>query len=195
LERDPLVEFSVSHTTRERRPGEREGVAYYFVTPEAFQRLIEQDAFLEWAVYHGHHYGTSWAALEGPLERGHDVLLEIEIQGARQVRERRRDARLIFLLPPSLAALEARLRARATDPAEAVAARLELAKRELAAAADLFDYAVVNDDLERCVAQVLEILRAEREGRAAPLRERLDPAPAIARLRGVALPAGADRVP
>ena len=193
VERDPLTELSISHTTRERRPGEQDGVAYHFVTRAAFQELVDADAFLEWAEYHGNRYGTSRAALEAPLARGHDVLLEIEIQGARQVRERRPDARLIFLLPPSVEVLEARLRSRGTESAAALAGRLRLARSELAAA-DGFDYAVVNDDLERCVVEVVSIVRAEREGRAARLRRRFDPAPALARLRRSALPPRADRV-
>jgi guanylate kinase len=186
VERDPLVEFSVSHTTRAQRPGEEDAVAYHFVTREEFARLVAAGAFLEWAEYNGNHYGTSWASLDAPLARGRDVLLEIEIQGARQVRERRRDARLIFLLPPSLEVLERRLRSRGTDSPEAVAGRLALARRELAAA-DGFDYAVVNDDLERCVAEVAAILAAERAGDTSELRRRCDPRPALARLRAGAL--------
>ena len=88
--RDPLVELSVSHTTRGRRPGEEDGVAYHFVTREAFQALVDGKRFLEWAEYHGNRYGTSWDALDAPLARGRDVLLEIEVQGARQVRQNRR---------------------------------------------------------------------------------------------------------
>jgi guanylate kinase len=193
VERDPEVELSVSHTTRERRRGEEDGVAYHFVPREEFQKLVDVGAFLEWAEYHGNRYGTSRAALEDPLARGHDVLLEIDIQGARQVRERRPDARLVFLLPPSLEALEARLRSRGTESAVGLEGRLRLARQEIAAA-DGFDYAVVNDDLETCVGQLLAILRAEREGRASALRRRFDPAPALARLREGALPLRADRV-
>jgi guanylate kinase len=115
------------------------------------------------------------------------------VQGARQVRERRKDARLIFLIPPSLQVLEARLRQRGTESEEAVAGRLALARRELAVADGLFDYAVVNDDLERCVADVCEILRAEREGAAGRLRARFDPAAALAGLRR-ALPTAGDRI-
>jgi guanylate kinase len=194
VERDPDVELSVSHTTRGRRPGEEHGIAYHFVTPAAFQGMVDEKEFLEWAEYHGNRYGTSWAALEAPLARGQDVLLEIEVQGARQVRERRSDARLIFLIPPSMAVLENRLRQRGTETEEAVAGRLALARRELAVADGLFDYAVVNDDLERCVAEVSEILRAEREGRAFALRARFDPATALAGLRR-ALPPRNDRIP
>ena len=194
VESDPRVELSVSHTTRERRPGEQDGAAYHFVSREEFQRLIDAKAFLEWAEYHGNRYGTSWAALEKPLARGRDVLLEIEVQGARQVRDRRPDARLIFLLPPSMDALATRLRARGTESAEAVAERLQLAESELAEADGLFHYAIVNDDLETCVAQLLAILHAEREGGSGELRRRLDPARALAELRGGALPPRGDRV-
>jgi guanylate kinase len=194
VERDPLVELSVSHTTRARRPGEEDGTAYHFVTPEVFDAMVEAKSFLEWAEYHGNRYGTSWDALDAPLARGHDVLLEIEVQGARQVRERRGDARLIFLIPPSMAVLEARLRRRGTESEEAVAGRLALARREIAVADGLFHYAVVNDDLERCVAEICEILRAERQGRVGRLRNRFDPAKALSGLRR-SLPPSADRVP
>ena len=119
----------MSHTTRPPRPGERDGVDYHFVSAAEFQRLIAAEAFLEWAVYNGNHYGTSWKAIEGPLADGLDVLLEIEVQGARQVRQRLPDARLIFLLPPSKAALVRRLEGRGTDTAEQVAARLRTAQQ------------------------------------------------------------------
>ena len=184
VQNDPLVEFSVSHTTRPRRDGEVEGVDYHFVTQERFQEMVREDAFLEWAEYDGNHYGTSWASIEQPLGRGRDVLLEIEVQGAAQVRERRSDARFIFLLPPSMEALEERLRARSTDTPERIGRRLALAARELEEIRR-FDYAVVNDDLARCVAEVCEILRGERGGGAAYLRRRLDPQAALARLLGV----------
>ena len=186
VERDPQVEFSVSHTTRASRPGERDGVDYHFVASDEFERLVAQGAFLEWAVYHGNRYGTSWAELDRPLLHGRDVLLEIEIQGARQVRARRPDARLIFLLPPSLEVLERRLRSRQTESERDVEARLRLARQELAQADGCFDYAVVNDELERCVAGVLEILAAERAGAADALRRRFDPGRALAALRGAA---------
>ena len=195
VERDPRVELSVSHTTRARRPGEQDGVAYHFVSREGFQELIDAKAFLEWAEYHGNRYGTSWAALEAPLARGRDVLLEIEVQGARQVRERLPNARLIFLVPPSLEVLEARLRSRGTEPEEAVEGRLRLARLELAQADGLFHFAVVNDDLDGCVAKVCEILRAEREGSGETLQRRFDPARALTELRAGALPRPVDRIP
>lgn len=180
---DPLVELSVSHTTRPRRDGETDGIDYHFVTQERFQEMIDEDAFLEWAEYVGYRYGTSWAAVEEPLAQGRDVLLEIEVQGAAQVRERRADARFIFLLPPSMEVLRERLRARDTDAPERIERRLARAERELEEIGR-FDYAVVNDDLARCVAEVGEILRGERGGGAASLRRRLDPRAALARLRG-----------
>jgi len=181
VSRDPMIEFSVSHTTRPRRSGERNGVDYHFVSPEEFDEEVASGGFLEWAIYNDHRYGTSWRAIEAPLARGSDVLLEIEVQGARQVRERRADARFVFLLPPSFETLRARLSGRGTDTAEQVDRRLELARRELEAVG-AFDYAVVNDDLEACVQDVLEILEAERRGETRALRERFDPGTATARL-------------
>jgi len=179
--RDPQIEFSISHTTRAQRPRERTGVDYHFVPPAEFQRLIDTGAFLEWAVYNDNRYGTSWAAIDAPLSAGRDVLLEIEVQGARQVRAKRADARFVFLVPPSFATLRERLEGRAADSAGEIAARLELARQELAEGAH-FDYAVVNDDLESCVGEVLAILVGERAGDTARLRERHAPGPVIAKL-------------
>ena len=179
--RDPQIEFSISHTTRAQRPRERTGVDYHFVPTREFQRLIDTGAFLEWAVYNGNRYGTSWAAIDAPLSAGRDVLLEIEVQGARQVRAKRADARFIFLVPPSFATLRERLERRAEDSAGEIAARLELARQELAEGAH-FDYAVENDELESCVGEVLEILAAERAGDTARLRELHAPGRVIARL-------------
>lgn len=175
--------FSVSHTTRPPRAGERDGVDYHFVGEAAFQDLVAKGAFLEHARYSGNRYGTSWAAIEAPLARGLDVLLEIETEGARQVRARRADACLVFLLPPSRAALERRLRGRGTDGEEEVARRLAIARGEFAAA-PLFDAFVVNDELERAVADLRAIVAAARAGGRAALagraglavvRARLDP--------------------
>jgi guanylate kinase len=172
VKRDGRIDFSVSHTTRPMRAGERDGVDYHFVSDEEFMRLVDAGAFLEWAVYNGRRYGTSMDSIEAPLREGLDVLLEIEVQGARQVRERRPDARFVFLLPPSLDALRQRLVSRGTDSPEEVERRLEVARSELEAVRE-FDYAVTNDDLEVCVASVLEILSAERSGDTARVRERL----------------------
>ena len=154
------------HTTRSPRKGEVEGVDYYFVSAADFRRMVEDGAFVEHAEYSAENYGTSHEALRLPLEEsGHDVLLEIEVQGAAQVRERRPDARFIFLLPPDLNVLEARLRGRGTDSDVAVDRRLAMADRELEAIR-FFDYAVVNDDLDVATAEVLEIIAAERSGDA-----------------------------
>ena len=172
--RDPEIMFSVSHTTRAPRLGERDGTDYFFVSREAFQQLVAQAAFLEHAEYRGNLYGTSWAAIEGPLAHGCDLLLEIDTAGARQVRARLPAARLIFLLPPSIAILERRLRDRQTDSEEVIQQRLAIAKDEIAEA-PRYDYAVVNDDLERAISSVLEIVRAERSGETAALRARFEP--------------------
>lgn len=174
--RDPGIVLSVSHTTRAPRAGERDGADYHFVTPEQFRRLAEQDAFLEYAEYGPSLYGTSWQALDGPRDRGLDVLLEIEVQGARQVRARLPEARLLFLLPPSWRELERRLRSRRTDAPDVIERRLAIARHELEASPE-YDYAIVNDELEGCVGAVLEIVAAERRGDAgaiAALRARFD---------------------
>ncbi len=161
VEREPGLVHSVSHTTRARRPGEREGVEYHFTSRAEFEALAARGVFVEYAEYGGNLYGTSAEQLDAALARGTDVLLEIEVQGAAQIRARRPDARLIFLLPPSWAELERRLRGRGTDGPEVVERRRALARRELEAA-DLFDWRVVNEDLERTIAEVRQILASER---------------------------------
>ena len=181
--RDSGIVFSVSHTTRRRRAEETDGQDYHFVEPEQFQRLVADGAFLEWAEYNGYEYGTSWAAIDAPLASGQDVLLEIEVQGARQVRERRRDARFIFLLPPSTRALRERLVQRGTDSDAQIERRLGLASRELKGI-HAFDYAVVNEALETCVRNVREILAAERSGDTRALRRRFAIGPALEHLQG-----------
>ncbi len=164
LERDPQLRLSISHTTRVPRSGERDAVDYHFVSDERFRELREADAFLEHAEYGGNVYGTSWMAIDEPLAQGHDVVLEIEVQGAAQVRERRPSACLIFLLPPSLAILEGRLRGRGTDQEAVIQRRMTLVDRELAAA-KIFDYAIVNDELEEAVTEVLHVIAAVRDDR------------------------------
>jgi len=181
---DPCVVLSVSHTTREPRPGEVDGVQYHFVRPEEFRRLVAKGAFLEHAEYSGHLYGTSWTSIETPLERGLDVLLEIETEGARQVRDRRPDAQLVFLLPPSLAALEARLRGRGTEANDEIDRRLAIARREFAAAS-LFRWFVVNESAERAVDDVRAIIEAVRRGTETAAAERFG----RARLRATLDPA------
>lgn len=181
LARGSGIRFSVSHTTRAPRPGERDGVDYHFVGAAEFRRRAGLGAFVEYAEYGGNLYGTSWEALEGPLRAGSDLLLEIDIQGARQVAARSElAARLIFLLPPSREALEARLRGRGTDPLDVVERRLAIAQQEFEAVHS-FDYVVVNDALERAIADVLAIVQAERAGEADRL-ERFGRAAVLARL-------------
>jgi guanylate kinase len=184
VERDPGVVVSVSHTTRRPRPGEQDGVQYHFVSADAFRRLVDDGAFLEHAEYSGHLYGTSWTSIEAPLAAGRDVLLEIETDGARQVRDRRPDAHLIFLLPPTLAVLEARLRGRGTEQSDEVDRRLAIARRELAAA-PTFRWFVVNVHAERAVADVLAIVAAARDGSLDAVAARFS----LARIRATLDPA------
>lgn len=179
--RDPQIELSVSHTTRAPRPGERNGVDYHFVTREEFRALVDRDAFVEHAEYGENLYGTSWSSLDDPLRQGRDLLLEIEVQGAGQIRARREDARFLFLLPPSMEELARRLRGRGTDDEKAVERRLEIVVTELRAVHD-FDYAVVNDELETAVAAVCEIVRAERCGETHSVEERFGRPMVVSRL-------------
>jgi guanylate kinase len=187
VEQEDRLSFSISHTTRRKRDGEVDGLDYCFVDEPEFRRLVAEEAFLEWAEYNAHLYGTSWEAIDRGLAGGRDVLLEIEVQGARQVRARRPDARLIFLLPPSMRELERRLQGRGTDSQDEIRRRLEVANRELEAIRD-FDYAVTNDELDSCVANLLEIIRAERDGSAGALWERFSPALAEKKFRDPRVP-------
>ena len=184
VQRDESIEFSISHTTRVCRPGEQDGVHYHFVSSEEFAELIATDGFVEHAEYAGSQYGTSWQAIDGPRALGRDLLLEVEVQGARQLRARRDDARLVFLLPPSWEELERRLRGRGTDTPEAIVKRLDVAHIELAAVHQ-FDYAVVNDDLEATIDAVVSIVRAERSGDPSAVCARYDRAQVIAGLRDI----------
>lgn len=179
--RDPGIAFSISHTTRAMRPNEVNGRDYHFVAPDEFERLVAQGAFVEHAVYAGNRYGTSWASLDVPLAAGRDLLLEVDVQGALQLRERRRDARFLFLLPPSRAELVRRLTGRGTDSAGAIALRLAAVDAELRAV-HAFDYAVVNDDVERAASALLEIIAAERAGDTRAVRARWDRARVVASL-------------
>lgn len=165
LERDPKLEFSVSHTTRTPRRGEVDGEHYHFVDEATFRRLIDEQAFLEYAEYQGQLYGTSRAAVEEPTQQGIDLILEVEVQGARQLRESLA-AVFVFVLPPSsLSQLEARLRERGSDDETVIRKRLEIAWQEIQHA-DMYDYIVVNDDLTRAVDDFDVIVRAARLQRA-----------------------------
>jgi guanylate kinase len=157
--RDPEgLALSISATTRPPRPGEREGVDYLFVDDAGFDAMVEDDALLEWAeVYPGRRYGTPRAFVDAQLAGGRDVILEIDVQGAAQVRAHAPGAVLILLAPPSLDALEVRLRGRATEDEDGIHERLTAAQRELEQAT-WFDHVVVNDDLDRATEQVAAII-------------------------------------
>ncbi|HSE27456.1 MAG TPA: guanylate kinase [Gemmatimonadales bacterium] len=152
--------YSVSATTRAPRPGEVDGVAYHFLAAAEFDRRVAAGAFLEWAEYAGHRYGTLRSEVERILAGGRHAVLDIEVEGARQVRARFPAAVQVFILPPSGDVLVERLRQRGTEGPEALRRRLEQAAEELAAALD-YDYTVVNDDLVLAVEQVAAIIDAE----------------------------------
>lgn len=154
--RDKLY-FSVSATTRQPRPGERDGVEYFFIDERRFDEMVERDEFLEHARYAKCSYGTPRAPVEEKLNAGIDVILDIEVQGARQVKARMPQAVMVFIAPPSLEELERRLRSRGTESEERIALRLQTAKTELLEA-KTYDHVVVNDDYERAASEVLEII-------------------------------------
>ena len=153
---------SVSHTTRAPRPGEVEGVHYYFVSKEEFESLIEQDLFLEYAkVFGGNYYGTSLPAIEENLAKGIDVFLDIDWQGAQQIRKKVSSVKSIFILPPSLPELERRLIGRGQDSEEVIAERMSKAISEISHY-DEYDYVIVNDDFEKALKDLQSILQSER---------------------------------
>jgi guanylate kinase len=153
----PDLQLSVSATTRRPRPGEVEGRHYFFVDRARFDQMIERGGFLEWADIFGERYGTPREAVERSLGAGRDVVVEIDVQGARQVRAARPDAFMVFITPPSLQELERRLRSRGTETDEQVRRRLAKARDELAAEPE-FDATVVNDDLETAAREVIELV-------------------------------------
>lgn len=156
------IGFSISHTTRPPRPGERNGVDYHFVDLEEFLQRRQAGDFLEWAEVHGNFYGTSREAVEQSLARGEDILLDIDVQGARQLKEQAGlPAVFLFIAPPSAVELERRLRGRGTDAPEVIARRLENARREMAQA-DRYDYLVINDVLAEAESVLRAIITAER---------------------------------
>lgn len=158
--RIPELELSTSATTRAPRAGEQHGVHYHFLDPSGFERRIEAGEFLEHAAYSGNRYGTLRSEVEGRVEAGHPVVLEIEVQGARQVADSMPEAVQIFIAPPELATLRQRLEGRGTDSPEAIARRLEVAEEELAAR-DEFHHVVVNDELERALDELEAIVRGK----------------------------------
>jgi guanylate kinase len=160
LARCPNLELSISATTRQPRAGEVDGVDYHFLLPEQFERRVEEKDFLEFATYSGNRYGTLRSEVERRIAAGHSVVLEIEVQGAQQVRQAKPDSIQIFIAPPNPAVLRERLAGRGTDSSEAIDKRLETAEIELASQGD-FDYRVVNDDLEKATEELVGIVREE----------------------------------
>ena len=161
MERYPNLQFSVSATTRPIRPGETDGKDYYFVTREQFETMLQNNELLEHAEYVGNCYGTPAGPIEDALNQGTDILLDIEPQGALQVRAAREDAVLLFLAPPSLAVLEKRLTGRGDTAPDLVQKRLKQAKWEFEQAPK-YDYIVVNDDVDTAAGEVLAVITAEK---------------------------------
>ena len=157
------IQVSISHTTRTPRPAEREGVDYFFVNEDCFQKMVEQAEFVEYARVFGHHYGTSVVQLHERLEAGIDVVLDIDWQGAMQIRRIFPLAVSIFIIPPSLQALKERLLNRRQDSAEVIKQRMQRAQEELSHYAE-FDYLVVNDDFEKAADNLRAIVMANRLG-------------------------------
>lgn len=162
MEKHPNVKLSVSATTRKPRPGEIDGVNYFFVSENEFKKSIENNEFLEWAQFSGNFYGTKKSYVETKLNEGKDVILEIEVQGAKQVKEKMPDAISIFIMPPSIEVLEARLRGRHTEDEETIQKRLHEANREIEAGKG-FDYRVINDNLDEALKNLQDIFEVERQ--------------------------------
>ena len=169
---DPTTsyKYSISMTTRNMREGEVDGVDYFFKTKAEFEALIKQDQFIEYAEYVGNYYGTPVQYVKDTMDQGHDVFLEIEVEGAKQVREKFPDALFIFLAPPTLAQLEERLIGRGTDSKEVIDYRISEAKRELNMM-NLYDYVVINDDVEtarervQCIVEASHLERSRVENK------------------------------
>lgn len=164
IARETSLRFSISHTTRAPRAGERDGVDYHFVTPAMFESMRDHDDFLEWAQVHGHLYGTSWREIEAGLSEGAEILLDIDVQGARQVAARFSAAVTIFLMPPDRDTLERRLRGRGTESETSITERLRAAALEMRHYGS-FRYLVVNETLEVAAKEIQCVLAAERARR------------------------------
>lgn len=161
LERNPDFKLSVSCTTRAKRPGEVHGVNYYYLTRDEFQKAVDNGDFLEWAEFSGNYYGTNKKFVQSCLDNDENILLEIDTQGALQVKDKIKNSVLIFILPPSLEELEHRLRNRGTETEEAVQKRLTTVKSEMENAKH-FDYKVVNDTVDKAVEEIENIIKNEQ---------------------------------
>ncbi len=164
VQRYPQAVTAVTATTRAPRPGEVEGRDYLFLSEEEFERQAERGEFLEWALVHDNRYGTLRRQIEGKLAQGMDVFLRIDVQGAEAIKRQLPEAVLIFIFPPNLAELEQRLRGRATEEEEALARRLGVAMREMDEGKRLFDYSIVNDELEKAFQELCEFYEKETRG-------------------------------
>jgi guanylate kinase len=153
--------YSVSHTSRKPRPGEMDGREYHFVARDDFRRMIGQGGFAEWAEVYGDYYGTSILEVEQKIERGLDLIMDVDVQGAANIRSRFRDCVLIFVLPPSMDALAGRLKGRGADDEASMTRRLEKAAREMENAS-WYDYIIVNQELNRAADELASIVKAER---------------------------------
>ena len=160
--------LSISATTRNPRPGETDGVEYFFRTKEQFEQMIKDDALIEYAQFVGNYYGTPKAYVEEQLEAGKDVILEIEIQGALKVKKRFPDALLLFVTPPSAEELRKRLVGRGTETLEVINARLARAAEE-ASGMEAYDYLLVNDDLDRCVEEMHNLIQLQHRKTCYPI--------------------------
>ncbi|HMB46761.1 MAG TPA: guanylate kinase [Afifellaceae bacterium] len=162
LAKDDQIELSISVTTRERRPSEIDAVHYHFIDQSQFSKMADRDELLEWAEVHGNFYGTPRDPVEKALSNGQDVLFDIDWQGTRQIAEKMPDDLVrVFILPPSMAELESRLKRRAEDDAETIRRRLQGAREEIEKWSD-YDYVIVNRDIENAFSEVRSILSAER---------------------------------
>jgi len=161
LKNHPDIKLSISATTRKPRPGEIHGVNYFFTTVDDFKALIQKNELLEWAEFAGNFYGTYQKTVQESLDNGHDLALEIDVQGALQVKNKIKDAILIFILPPSMEELKARLEGRNTETQEAIAKRLSIVENELKHA-ELFNYKVINNEFDTALKELENIIIAER---------------------------------
>lgn len=161
LAENPQLHLSVSATTRKKREGEAEGVNYYYKTHEEFKKMIDDNQFIEWACFCDNYYGTPKAAIEKHLDDGRDVILEIEIQGAMEVKKNYPESIFVFILPPSVDELKKRLKGRGTETLDVINLRIETAKKELGFAKE-YDYLIVNDEIDKAVNKLKGIIASER---------------------------------
>ncbi|MCD6295371.1 MAG: guanylate kinase [Deltaproteobacteria bacterium] len=161
MERVEALAYSISHTSRRPRGSEQDGVDYHFVTRSTFKEMIEQNAFLEWAEVYGHLYGTSLAAINAQISAGFDILMDVDVQGGRNVKKQFPESVLIFLLPPSLETLEDRLTTRGIDDPSVIKKRMAQASKEIKSCS-WYDYIIINDDLEKAIYEAQCVIMSER---------------------------------